>query len=103
MAQKILTAQELEAMTPAEQDAIFEASIIRNLDDAPREFLARVRQRFEGHLAAPRGYVFVAGRTFVSAYWTPPTLYDIHRTFQSISPPCCRLWNRLEASGRLRA
>ena len=51
MAQKIWTAQELEVMTPAEQDAIFNASIIRNLDDAPQEFLARVRQRFEAHLA----------------------------------------------------
>ena len=51
MAPRIWTAQELEAMTPAEQDAIFEASIIRDLDDAPQEFLARVRQRFEGHLA----------------------------------------------------
>ena len=50
MGQKIWTAQELEVMTPAEQDAIFEASIIRNLDDAPEEFLARVRQRFEDHL-----------------------------------------------------
>ena len=50
MAQKLWTAQELEAMTPAEQDAIFEASIARNLDHAPQEFLARVRQRFEEHL-----------------------------------------------------
>ena len=52
MAQKIRTAQELEVMTPAEQDAIFEASITRNLDDAPQEFLVRVRQRFEDHLGA---------------------------------------------------
>ena len=50
MAQKIWTAQELETMTPAEQDAIFDASIIRNLDDAPQEFLARVRHRFGQHL-----------------------------------------------------
>ena len=50
MAQKIWTAQELEVMTPAEQDAIFEASITRNLDGAPQEFLVRVRQRFEDHL-----------------------------------------------------
>jgi hypothetical protein len=51
MAQKIWTAEELERMTPAEQDAIFEASIVRNLDDVPKEFLARVRARFEAHLA----------------------------------------------------
>ncbi len=38
-------------MTPAEQDAIFDASIVRNLDDVQKEFLARVRARFEAHLA----------------------------------------------------
>ena len=41
MAQKIWTADELERMTPAEQDAIFDASVVRNLHDVPREFLAR--------------------------------------------------------------
>ena len=51
MTQKFWTAQELESMTPAEQDAIFDASIVRNLNDAPKDFLARVRQRFEGRLA----------------------------------------------------
>ena len=51
MAEKIWTAQELERMTPAEQDAIFNASVVRDLDDAPAEFLARVRSRFEQHLA----------------------------------------------------
>ena len=51
MAQKIWTAEELERMTPAEQDAIFDASIVRNLDDVPKEFLARMRARFETHLA----------------------------------------------------
>jgi hypothetical protein len=53
MAQKIWTAEELERMTPAEQDAIFDASIVRNPDDFPKEFLARVRARFEAHLAGP--------------------------------------------------
>jgi hypothetical protein len=51
MAQKIWTAEELERMTPAEQDAIFDASVVRNLDDVPKEFMARVRARFEAHLA----------------------------------------------------
>ena len=50
MAPKMWTAQELESMTAAEQDAVFQASIVRNLDDAPPDFLARVRQRFEDHL-----------------------------------------------------
>ena len=51
MAQKIWTAEEPERMTPAEQAAIFDASVLRNLDDIPKEFLARVRARFEAHLA----------------------------------------------------
>ena len=51
MAQKIWTAEELERMTPAEQEAIFDASLVRNLDDVPKEFLAKVRARFEAHLA----------------------------------------------------
>ena len=51
MAQNIWTAEEPERMTPAEQAAIFEASVLRNLDDIPKEFLARVRARFEAHLA----------------------------------------------------
>ena len=51
MNQRVWTAQELEAMTPSEQDAIFESSIVRNLDNAPQDFLARVRRRFEDHLA----------------------------------------------------
>lgn len=50
-AQKIWTAKELERMTPAEQDAIFDDSIVRNLDDIPKEFLATVRARFAAHLA----------------------------------------------------
>lgn len=42
---KIITAEELENMTPAERRAVFEASIVTDLDDAPPELLARTRQR----------------------------------------------------------
>ncbi len=45
MARKIWTAAELEQMTPAEQDAVFEASIVRDLAEVPEEFLERVRSR----------------------------------------------------------
>ena len=45
VARKVWTAAELEAMTPAEVDALFEASIIRELADAPQELLARTRAR----------------------------------------------------------
>jgi hypothetical protein len=38
-------------LTPAEQDAIFEARIVRDLSDVPAEFLARVPARFEERLA----------------------------------------------------
>ncbi len=46
MAQKVWTSQELELMTPAEQDGLFEAGLVRNLDEAPKDFIDRVRARF---------------------------------------------------------
>jgi hypothetical protein len=48
---KVWTADELNDMTPAEQDAILQAGIVRDLDDVPAEFRARVRARFEERLA----------------------------------------------------
>ena len=45
MAHKIWTAEELEAMTPPEQDAIFESSLIMDPSQVPDAFLERVRQR----------------------------------------------------------
>lgn len=33
-------------MTPAEQDSLFEAGLVRNLDEAPKDFIDRVRARF---------------------------------------------------------
>ncbi len=51
VAKKVWTAAELAQMTPAEQDAIFEASIVHNLDDVPEQFLTRVRARLEEHIA----------------------------------------------------
>lgn len=51
MTRRVWTAAELDLLSPAEQDAIFAAGIVRDLRDAPQEFLARVRSRFEAHLA----------------------------------------------------
>ena len=51
MAEKVWTAEELEAMTPAEQDAIFEASLVTDLAEVPEEFLERVRSRTRRHIA----------------------------------------------------
>lgn len=52
MPRKIWTAAELDEMTPAEVDALFEASIVRDLDDVPPEFLARVRARVQERIDA---------------------------------------------------
>ena len=51
MASKIWTAAELERMSPAERKAIFDASIVTDLDQVPPEFLARVRARVEKIIA----------------------------------------------------
>jgi hypothetical protein len=51
MASKVWTAAELEQMGPAGRRAIFDASIVTNLDDAPPELLARTRARIEPMLA----------------------------------------------------
>lgn len=47
MGRKVWTAAELEKMSPSEQDAIFRASIIRDLEEVPAEFLDKVRARIE--------------------------------------------------------
>ena len=51
MARRIVTADELEKMTPAEQDAHFEASIVRDLSTVSPEFRSRVRERVEQRAA----------------------------------------------------
>ena len=52
MARKVWTAAELDDMTPAEIDALSKASIVRDLDEVPAEFLAKVRADAEEHIAA---------------------------------------------------
>jgi hypothetical protein len=51
MARKVWTAQELERLSPAEQDAIFESSVVTDLDQVPAEFLSRVRERLQARIA----------------------------------------------------
>ncbi|MCB0985700.1 MAG: hypothetical protein KDB06_13710 [Ilumatobacter sp.] len=51
MAQKVWLASELETMTPAEQDALFDASVVTDLDTVPPEFLQRVRERLQHRIA----------------------------------------------------
>lgn len=50
MAEKFWTAEEFEALSPAEQDAVFEQSIVTDLPSVPEEFLARVRARVEDRI-----------------------------------------------------
>ena len=45
MSRKIWKAAELEQLSPAEQDKLFEASIVRDLSEVPDEFLERIRSR----------------------------------------------------------
>jgi hypothetical protein len=52
MSRKVWTAAELDEMSPAEVDELFEASIVRDLDDVPPEFLARVRARVQERIDA---------------------------------------------------
>ena len=42
-----MTAAELEKMSPAECRALFEVSIVTNLDDAPQHLVERARARLE--------------------------------------------------------
>lgn len=51
MASAVLAAEQLERMSPAERHALFEASIVTDLEDAPREFVEWVRARVEGIIA----------------------------------------------------
>ena len=55
VAEKVWTAEELERMTPAERHALFRASITRDLDHVPKEFVEHVRnglaERIDGEEA----------------------------------------------------
>jgi hypothetical protein len=48
---RVVTAAELEAMTPDERHAHFEASIVRDLSVLPPEYLARLRARAQELIA----------------------------------------------------
>jgi len=51
MSENIVTAAELEKLPPAERRALFEASIITDLDDAPPHLVQRARARAEQLIA----------------------------------------------------
>ena len=52
MDQRVMSAAELERLTPAEQDAVFQASIVRDLSLVRPGFLARIRERATEHIKA---------------------------------------------------
>jgi hypothetical protein len=47
----VVTAAELEEMSPAERHDLFEASIVTNLDEAPQGLVERARARVERRIA----------------------------------------------------
>jgi hypothetical protein len=48
---RVITAAELERLTPAERDAAFNASIVWDLADAPPALVDRARARVEERIA----------------------------------------------------
>lgn len=52
MPRRVWTAVELDEMSPAEIDALFQTSIVKDLDEVPSESLARVRADVEEDIAA---------------------------------------------------
>ena len=51
MASKVWTAEELDQMSPAEQDAVFQAGLVTDLATVPAEYVAHVRARLEDRIA----------------------------------------------------
>lgn len=51
MADKVWTAETLESLTPEEQDAVFESSLVHDPAEVPPEFLERIRERARRRLA----------------------------------------------------
>lgn len=52
MVKKVWTAEELEKMSPAEQDEIFASSIVKDLDAAPQHLVNRAREAVQQRLEA---------------------------------------------------
>lgn len=52
VAEKVWTAEELAKLPPSEVDALFEASLVTDLEAAPTEFVARVRARVQKRIDA---------------------------------------------------
>ena len=53
MDERIVRAEDLERMSPAEREAVFAAAIQWDLDNTPADFLDRVRDRIAPRLDEP--------------------------------------------------
>ncbi len=51
MDQKVWTAAELEKLSPAERHALFDASVVTDLHQAPQDLLERTRTRIRQRIA----------------------------------------------------
>jgi hypothetical protein len=51
VADKVWTAEDLERLRPAEQDAVFESSLATDVASLPADFLERVRTRAQQRIA----------------------------------------------------
>ena len=49
--QKVWTAAELEKLSPAERHALFDASVVTDLEQAPQELVERTRSRIHERIA----------------------------------------------------
>lgn len=51
MPRKVWTAAELERLSPAERQRIFDESLITDLTQVPPDFLARIQENVRHHIA----------------------------------------------------
>ena len=52
MEQKVWTAAELETLSPTERRALFDASVVTDLDEAPQDLVERTRLRIQQRIAS---------------------------------------------------
>jgi hypothetical protein len=49
---EVYTVEQWEALTVAERDAIFQASVVTDLDQVPASYLAKIRDEFGSSVAS---------------------------------------------------
>lgn len=51
LGQPVITAAEMDAMTPQQRRAAFRSRVVRDLSELPEEYVARLRATAQAHLA----------------------------------------------------